>query len=66
MCVCVCVCRKRVLAVLQEMLVLPNTPISLISLLVEKLMNVLKDDDRRIEMVCWMVLSYTLTRVKWP
>ncbi|XP_076150905.1 condensin complex subunit 3 isoform X1 [Alosa pseudoharengus] len=47
--------RKRVLAVLQEMLVLPNTPISLISLLVEKLMNVLKDDDRRIEMIAEII-----------
>ncbi|XP_062386691.1 condensin complex subunit 3 isoform X2 [Sardina pilchardus] len=47
--------RKRVLAVLQEMLVLPNTPISLISLLVEKLMTVLKDDDRRIEMIAEII-----------
>lgn len=47
--------RKRVLAVLQEMLVLPNTPISLISLLVEKLMNVLKDEERRIEVIAEMI-----------
>ncbi|KAL2084401.1 hypothetical protein ACEWY4_019919 [Coilia grayii] len=47
--------RKRVLAVLQEMLVLPNTPISLISLLVERLMNMLKDDDRRIQVIAEII-----------
>ena len=43
--------RKRVLAVLQEMLVLPNTPTALVALLVEKLVSLLKDDDRRIQVV---------------
>ncbi|XP_063055418.1 condensin complex subunit 3 [Engraulis encrasicolus] len=47
--------RKRVLAVLQEMLVLPNTPISLISLLVERLMGMLKDDDRRIQVIAEII-----------
>ncbi|KAM4709366.1 condensin complex subunit 3 isoform 2-T2 [Discoglossus pictus] len=40
--------RKRLLAVLQEILVLPNTPTSLISPLVELLLRVLKEDDRRV------------------
>ncbi|KAG7458740.1 hypothetical protein MATL_G00223870 [Megalops atlanticus] len=47
--------RKRVLALLQEMLVLPNTPISLISLLAEKLVMILKDDDRRIQVVAEII-----------
>ncbi|XP_033871487.3 condensin complex subunit 3-like [Acipenser ruthenus] len=47
--------RKRVLTVLQEMLVLPNTPASLVSLLIEKLVTVLKDDDKRIQMVAEII-----------
>ncbi|XP_041131709.1 condensin complex subunit 3-like [Polyodon spathula] len=47
--------RKRVLAVLQEMLVLPNTPTSLVSLLIEKLVTVLKEDDKRIQMVAEII-----------
>uniref|UniRef100_W5M685 Non-SMC condensin I complex, subunit G n=1 Tax=Lepisosteus oculatus TaxID=7918 RepID=W5M685_LEPOC len=47
--------RKRVLAVLQEMLVLPNTPNSLVSLLVEKLVTVLKDDDKRIQVIAEII-----------
>ncbi|KAK1175549.1 condensin complex subunit 3-like [Acipenser oxyrinchus oxyrinchus] len=46
--------RKRVLAVLQEMLVLPNTPASLVSLLIEKLVTVL-EDDKRIQMVAEII-----------
>ncbi|XP_048851704.1 condensin complex subunit 3 isoform X2 [Brienomyrus brachyistius] len=47
--------RKRVLAVLQEMLVLPNTPTSLVSLLVEKLVTVLNDDEKRIQVVAEII-----------
>ncbi|XP_061100409.1 condensin complex subunit 3 isoform X1 [Conger conger] len=47
--------RKRVLAVLQEMLVLPNTPTALVALLAEKLVALLKDDDRRIEVVAEII-----------
>ncbi|XP_035272902.1 condensin complex subunit 3 isoform X2 [Anguilla anguilla] len=47
--------RKRVLAVLQEMLVLPNTPTALVALLVEKLVSLLKDDDRRIQVVAEII-----------
>ncbi|XP_063281840.1 condensin complex subunit 3, partial [Pelobates fuscus] len=39
--------RKRLITVLQEILVLPNTPTSLISSLVELLLRIIKDDDRR-------------------
>ncbi|KAJ8247413.1 hypothetical protein GJAV_G00246110 [Gymnothorax javanicus] len=47
--------RKRVLTVLQEMLVLPNTPTALVALLVEKLVSLLKDDDRRIQVVAEII-----------
>ncbi|XP_040274976.1 condensin complex subunit 3 [Bufo bufo] len=40
--------RKRLLAVLQEILIMPNVPTSFISSLVEILLNILNDDDRRI------------------
>ena len=39
------------LAVLQEMLLLPNTPLSLIGQLVQKLVGVLHDDQQRITVV---------------
>lgn len=38
-------------AVLQEILVMPNTPTSLIGLLVEKLIGILRDDAQKIQMV---------------
>ncbi|KAL3067036.1 hypothetical protein OYC64_016897 [Pagothenia borchgrevinki] len=41
--------RKRVLSVLQEMLALPQTPSSLVSLLTEKLLTLIPDDHRRIQ-----------------
>uniref|UniRef100_A0AAY4AQQ2 Nuclear condensin complex subunit 3 C-terminal domain-containing protein n=1 Tax=Denticeps clupeoides TaxID=299321 RepID=A0AAY4AQQ2_9TELE len=47
--------RKRVFAVLQEMLGLPNTPNSLIPLLVEKLVSVLKDDDKRTQVIAEII-----------
>ncbi|KAG8591536.1 hypothetical protein GDO81_000208 [Engystomops pustulosus] len=40
--------RKRLLAVLQEILIMPNVPTSFISSLVEILLGIQKDDDRRI------------------
>ncbi|KAG5849472.1 hypothetical protein ANANG_G00110820 [Anguilla anguilla] len=42
-------------SVLQEMLVLPNTPTALVALLVEKLVSLLKDDDRRIQVVAEII-----------
>ncbi|XP_030421268.1 condensin complex subunit 3 isoform X2 [Gopherus evgoodei] len=47
--------RKRLLAVLQEILILPTTSTSLISSLVERLLSILKDDDRRIHTVAEII-----------
>uniref|UniRef100_A0A7N8XGQ3 Non-SMC condensin I complex, subunit G n=1 Tax=Mastacembelus armatus TaxID=205130 RepID=A0A7N8XGQ3_9TELE len=47
--------RKRLLAVLQEMLTLPQTPFSLISLLTEKLLTLVPDDHRRIQTVAEII-----------
>ncbi|XP_068178077.1 condensin complex subunit 3 isoform X2 [Antennarius striatus] len=47
--------RKRVLAVLQEMLALPHTPSSLVSLLTEKLLTLIPDDDRCIQTVAEII-----------
>ncbi|XP_060773114.1 condensin complex subunit 3 isoform X2 [Neoarius graeffei] len=47
--------RKRVLAVLKEMLVLPNTPLSLISQLVQRLMRIIHDDQQRITTVAEII-----------
>uniref|UniRef100_A0A671X6A6 Non-SMC condensin I complex, subunit G n=1 Tax=Sparus aurata TaxID=8175 RepID=A0A671X6A6_SPAAU len=47
--------RKRVLAVLQEMLALPQTPSSLVSLLTEKLLSLIFDDHRRIQTVAEII-----------
>ncbi|CAL8331561.1 unnamed protein product [Merluccius merluccius] len=47
--------RKRVLAVLQEMLCLPQTPPSLVSLLTEKLLSLVPDDNRRIQTVAEII-----------
>ncbi|KAF4019809.1 hypothetical protein G4228_011482 [Cervus hanglu yarkandensis] len=43
--------RKRLLAILQEILTLPTTPISLISFLVERLLHIIIDDNKRIQIV---------------
>ncbi|XP_019509781.1 PREDICTED: condensin complex subunit 3 isoform X3 [Hipposideros armiger] len=43
--------RKRLLAILQEILTLPTTPISLISFLVERLLDIVIDDNKRIQIV---------------
>uniref|UniRef100_A0A8D3BTM7 Non-SMC condensin I complex, subunit G n=1 Tax=Scophthalmus maximus TaxID=52904 RepID=A0A8D3BTM7_SCOMX len=47
--------RKRVLAVLQEMLALPQTPSSLVSLLTEKLLALISDDQRRVQIVAEII-----------
>ncbi|XP_053712773.1 condensin complex subunit 3-like [Synchiropus splendidus] len=47
--------RKRVLAVLQEMLVLPQTPSSLVFLLAQKLISLVSDDQRRIQLVAEII-----------
>uniref|UniRef100_A0A8C7XAP7 Non-SMC condensin I complex, subunit G n=1 Tax=Oryzias sinensis TaxID=183150 RepID=A0A8C7XAP7_9TELE len=47
--------RKRVLAVLQDMMALPQTPSSLISLLTEKLLSLIPDDHRRIQTVAEII-----------
>ncbi|XP_072319802.1 condensin complex subunit 3 [Eucyclogobius newberryi] len=47
--------RKQVLAVLQEMLSLPHTPFSLVSLLTERLLTLIPDDQRRIQCVAEII-----------
>uniref|UniRef100_A0A673CKB7 Non-SMC condensin I complex, subunit G n=1 Tax=Sphaeramia orbicularis TaxID=375764 RepID=A0A673CKB7_9TELE len=47
--------RKRMLAVLQEMLALPQTPFSLVSLLTEKLLTLISDDQKRIQTVAEII-----------
>ncbi|XP_070613491.1 condensin complex subunit 3 isoform X2 [Erythrolamprus reginae] len=48
-------CRKRMLSVLQKILMIPTTSASLVSHLMEKLLCLLKDDDRRIQMVAEII-----------
>ncbi|XP_052055160.1 condensin complex subunit 3 [Apodemus sylvaticus] len=43
--------RKRLLAILQEILILPTTPISLVSFIVERLLHIITDDNKRIQFV---------------
>ncbi|XP_048405130.1 condensin complex subunit 3 [Stegostoma tigrinum] len=47
--------RKYLLSVLQEILILPNTPSSLIALLMEQLLSIQKEDDRRIRLVAEII-----------
>ncbi|XP_030591275.1 condensin complex subunit 3 isoform X2 [Archocentrus centrarchus] len=47
--------RKRVLAVLQDMLALPQTPSSLVFLLTGKLLSLIPDDHRRIQTVAEII-----------
>ncbi|XP_029007858.1 condensin complex subunit 3 [Betta splendens] len=47
--------RKRVLAILQEMLALSETPTLLVSLLTEKLLTLIFDDHRRIQTVAEII-----------
>uniref|UniRef100_A0A665VRA8 Nuclear condensin complex subunit 3 C-terminal domain-containing protein n=1 Tax=Echeneis naucrates TaxID=173247 RepID=A0A665VRA8_ECHNA len=64
--------RKRVLAVLQEMLALPQTTSSLVSLLTEKMLTLIPDDHRRIQIVSYslylnlnvFLLKFKLAEVK--
>ncbi|XP_066240790.1 condensin complex subunit 3 [Saccopteryx leptura] len=43
--------RKRLLAILQEILTLPTTPTSLVSFLVERLLHIITDDNKRTQIV---------------
>ncbi|KAM6150746.1 condensin complex subunit 3 isoform 2-T2 [Erethizon dorsatum] len=43
--------RKRLLAILQDILTLPTTPVSLVSFLVEQLLHVIIDDNKRTQIV---------------
>ncbi|XP_004579248.3 condensin complex subunit 3 [Ochotona princeps] len=43
--------RKRLLTVLQEILSLPTTPVSLMSFLVERLLHIVTDDNKRTQIV---------------
>ncbi|XP_062964601.1 condensin complex subunit 3 [Cynocephalus volans] len=43
--------RKRLLAILQEILTLPTTPVSLVSFLVERLLHIIIDDNKRTQIV---------------
>ncbi|KAK1346029.1 hypothetical protein QTO34_008498 [Cnephaeus nilssonii] len=43
--------RKRLLAILQEILTIPTTPMSLISFLVERLLHIIIDDNKRTQIV---------------
>ncbi|XP_067386414.1 condensin complex subunit 3 isoform X2 [Emydura macquarii macquarii] len=47
--------RKRLLAIFQEILILPTTSTSLISSLMERLLSIIKDDDRRIQTVAEII-----------
>ncbi|KAM6440516.1 condensin complex subunit 3 isoform 2-T3 [Liasis olivaceus] len=47
--------RKRMLSVLQEILMIPTMSASLVPYLMEKLLCLLKDDDRRIQMVAEII-----------
>ncbi|XP_004847286.1 condensin complex subunit 3 isoform X1 [Heterocephalus glaber] len=43
--------RKRLLAILQDILTLPTTPVSLVSFLVERLLHIIIDDNKRTQIV---------------
>ncbi|XP_062430565.1 condensin complex subunit 3 [Rhea pennata] len=47
--------RKHLLAVLQKILILPTTSSALISLLVERLLSIIKDDDGRIQTIAEII-----------
>ncbi|XP_059407809.1 condensin complex subunit 3-like isoform X2 [Carassius carassius] len=47
--------RKRMVAVLREVLLMSNTPSSLIGLLVEKLIGILRDDAQKIQMIAEII-----------
>uniref|UniRef100_A0A8C3GHV7 Non-SMC condensin I complex subunit G n=1 Tax=Cairina moschata TaxID=8855 RepID=A0A8C3GHV7_CAIMO len=47
--------RKHLLLVLQKILILPATSTALVPLLVERLLSIIKDDDRRIQIVAEII-----------
>ncbi|XP_051994084.1 condensin complex subunit 3 [Xyrauchen texanus] len=47
--------RKRMVAVLQDILVLPNTPTSLIGPLVEKLIGILRDETQKLQVIAEII-----------
>ncbi|XP_050751642.1 condensin complex subunit 3 [Gymnogyps californianus] len=47
--------RKHLLVTLQKILILPTTSAALISLLVERLLSIVKDDDRRIQIIAEII-----------
>ncbi|NWV05263.1 CND3 protein, partial [Ptilonorhynchus violaceus] len=47
--------RKHLLVILQKILILPSTSAVLIPLLVERLLNIVKDDDRRIQIIAEII-----------
>ncbi|OPJ70961.1 condensin complex subunit 3 [Patagioenas fasciata monilis] len=47
--------RRHLLVTLQKILILPTTSTALISLLAEKLLGVIKDDDRRIQIIAEII-----------
>ncbi|NXE48521.1 CND3 protein, partial [Casuarius casuarius] len=47
--------RKHLIAVLQKILILPTTSTALISLLVERLLSIIKDDDGRVQTIAEII-----------
>ncbi|NWT49956.1 CND3 protein, partial [Erythrocercus mccallii] len=47
--------RKHLLVILQKILILPSTSATLIPLLVEKLLSIVKDEDRRIQIIAEII-----------
>ncbi|XP_008945437.1 PREDICTED: condensin complex subunit 3, partial [Merops nubicus] len=47
--------RKHLLATLQRILILPTTSTALVSLLAERLLGIVKDDDRRIQIIAEII-----------
>ncbi|NXW62073.1 CND3 protein, partial [Eurystomus gularis] len=47
--------RKHLFVTLQKILVLPTTPTALIPLLVERLLSIVKDDDKRIQIIAELI-----------
>ncbi|XP_064916684.1 condensin complex subunit 3 [Columba livia] len=47
--------RRHLLVTLQKILILPATPTALISLLAEKILSIIKDDDRRVQIIAEII-----------
>ncbi|NXS10886.1 CND3 protein, partial [Neodrepanis coruscans] len=60
--------RKHLLVTLQKILILPSTSAALIPLLVERLLNIIKDDDTRIQIVAEIIseVSEPIVAVEQP